>query len=243
MIDIGAIVLLGYIVLAMAARLRSGSLVFPHFGRLARESRHGVIGQLISLLLVDMGTSKPLRTCDRVKWTSHILVFWGFVFDSIATVLDDLMNHGGATLPLDHPVMLFGNSGGVLLVVGCCAMFYSRFQESGSIWDVHKSDFFLLALLLTAVTGFATENAIYSIGRSAIETAAIYWAHLAAIVTLFATAPFTKFTHALYKPAWLLRDKMLAGGGQQAPAGVPGPGESAGLGARSLEDSAERRNS
>lgn len=241
MIDIGALVLVGYIVIAMAARLRSGSLGFPRFRRPTDGSRHGIIGQLATLLLVDVGTSKPLRTCDRVKWASHILVFWGFVFDGIATVLDDVMNRAGATLPLDHPVKIFGNTGGVLLVVGCCAMFYSRFQESGSIWDIHRSDFFLLALLSTAVTGFATEGAIYSLGRSVTETAVVYWAHLAAIVSLFATAPYTKFTHAFYKPAWILHDRVSPDGGRPAPARATDPGDSAGTRAPDLEGNEDGR--
>jgi hypothetical protein len=232
MIDAGGLALLGFIVVSMAWRLRSGALGFPSFGSQAIRTeadtlpRQGAFRGLLSVLLLDVGASRPLRTCDKVKWSSHILIFWGFVFTGIATTLAFFMKPEGAVLPLDHPVKVFGNAGGILLVVGCSAMFYARFQESGSLWHLHRSDYFLVALLLTAATGFLTENTIYAFGRAASLTPYVYWTHMAVIVSLLATAPWTKFTHAFYKPSWLLYQKMTGQGEMktEAPAPVlPGP--------------------
>lgn len=212
LIDAGGLVLLGYIIVVMTVRIRSGALDFPRFGKGAgnasEEAKPGFVGQLLSVLLVDVAASKPLVTCNRVKWSAHILIFWGFVFTAIATTLAFFMKPEGAVLPLDHPVKLFGNTGGILLVVGCSAMFYARFQESGSMWHLQRSDYFLVALFLTAATGFVTENVIYAFGRAADVTPFVYWTHMAVIVALLATAPYTKFTHALYKPSWILRQRL-----------------------------------
>lgn len=220
MIDAGGLVLLAFIILSMAWRLRTGVLGFPSFRRASRLTEpdspptHGLLGSVLSVLLLDVGTSRPLKTCDKVKWASHVLIFWGFVFTAIATTLAFFMKPEGAVLPLDHPVKIFGNIGGVLLVAGCSAMFYARFQESGSMWHLHRSDYFLVALLLTALTGFLTENTIYAFGRADSLTPYVYWTHMIVIISLLATAPWTKFTHAFYKPSWLLFQKLS---GQEEP--------------------------
>jgi len=143
-----------------------------------------------------------------VKWSSHIMIFWGFMFTAVATVLAYFFKPEGAVLPLTSPVNMFGNSGGILLVGGCSAMFYTRFQESGSMWDLHRSDYFLLALLFTALSGFLTEDSIYSFGRGGEIVPFVYWGHMAIIVSLLATAPYTKFIHVLYKPSWILFERM-----------------------------------
>lgn len=228
MIDIGAILLLVFIVASMAWRISSGTLGFPRLSRRAgveqkgAPAHPGILSQFVSVLLVDVGTSRPLRTCDRVKWSSHVLIFWGFIFTAIATTLAFFLKPEGAVLPLTNPVKLFGNAGGLLLVVGCAAMFYGRYQESGSMWHLHRSDYFLVALLLTTISGFVTENTIYAFGRGASVTPFVYWTHIALIVSLLATAPYTKFTHAFYKPSWILYQRI--GGGQEPPTiEMPGP--------------------
>ncbi len=209
--------------------MRTGALGFPSFGSVSKTvdrdnpPRRGLLGSILSVLLLDVGASRPLTTCGKIKWSSHVLIFWGFVFTAIATTLAFFMKPEGAVLPLDHPVKIFGNAGGVLLVVGCSAMFYARFQESGSMWHLHRSDYFLVALLLTAVTGFLIENTIYVFGRADSLTPYIYWTHMIVIASLLATAPWTKFTHAFYKPSWILFQKMT--GQEEVKGGAPAPGE------------------
>lgn len=222
MIDIGALALLAFIVVTMVTRIWSGALDFPSFRRTGSTAssqeapRPDLVRSLLSVLVLDVGTSRPLKTCDKLKWSSHVMIFWGFVFTAIATTLAFFMKPEGAVLPLTSPVKLFGNAGGLLLVVGCAAMFTARYQESGSMWSLHRSDYFTIALLLTAVSGFLTENSIYAFGREGSVTPYVYWTHMAIIVSLLATAPYTKFTHAFYKPSWILRQKIQ--GEAEAPA-------------------------
>ncbi|MDV3293826.1 MAG: hypothetical protein LYZ70_06110 [Nitrososphaerales archaeon] len=225
-IDIGGLLLLAFVTAAMVWRIRSGSIDFPRLGKARAAAADGAtakprfLTQAISVLLLDVGASRPLRTCRTAKWSSHILIFWGFVFTVVATTLAVFMKPEGAVLPLDHPVKLFGNAGGVLLVVGCSAMFYARYQESGSVWHLSRSDYFLVALLFTAASGFLTEDAIYAFGRVSSITPFVYWTHMAIIVALLATAPYTKFTHAFYKPTWLLYQRLT---GEPVLPGVESP--------------------
>ncbi len=231
-IDAGGIVLLAFILTLMVWRIWSGALGFPQLRAISRTGatggsdprRRGLLSSLISVLLLDVGTSRPLETCSRVKRSSHVLIFWGFVFDGIATTLAYFMKPEGAVLPLDHPVKLFGNAGGILLVVGCAAMFSVRFQESGSIWDLHRSDYFLIALMLTPLSGFLVESSIYITGRDAMATPFFYWGHMAIIVALLATAPYTKFTHAFYKPSWILYERVTGEPPQSFAAGSSSSG-------------------
>ena len=76
------------------------------------------------------------------------------------------------------------------------------------MWDLHRSDYFLLALLSTALSGFLTEDAIYSFGRGGEAVPFVYWGHIAVIVSLLATAPYTKFIHVFYKPSWILFQRL-----------------------------------
>jgi len=215
MIDIGALLLLAFITSSMALRIWSGVLGFPRlrgavqaFNTGSTPSESGFLSHLTSVLVLDVGASRPLRTCNKVKWSSHVLIFWGFVFTAIATTLAYFLKPEGAVLPFTNPVKLFGNAGGALLLVGCSAMFYARYQEGGSIWQLHRSDYFLISLLLTAATGFVAEDAIYAFGREGVFTPYAYWVHIAVIISLLATAPYSKFTHAFYKPSWLLFQRL-----------------------------------
>lgn len=219
LIDIGALVILTIIIVGIVRGVRTRTLQFPRkeiktLMRKRPENSEGTITRsdwlksLASVLLLDVGTSRTLRTCHKAKWASHVSIFWGFVFTAIATTLAFFLKPEGMILPLTHPIKIFGNLGGILIVVGCAAMFAVRYQESGSAWHLNRSDFFLIALFSAAVSGFAIQQAIYAFGRSGLTTSAVYWIHIALIVLLLATSPFTKFIHALYKPSWTLYDDL-----------------------------------
>jgi len=167
---------------------------------------------------VEATTGRVLRTCSSAKWVSHIAIFWGFVLCGISTTLAFLMKPEGAILPLTHPVKIFGNVGGLLLIGGLVAMFLVRFQQSGSPWDINRADIFLILLLLTTVSGVILEAIIYALGRSPLVTATAYWVHLVLVAGLFVTAPYTKFVHAIYKPMWLLYRGLESKVMQRAPA-------------------------
>ena len=219
LIDIGAVVILAVIAIGLIREVRTGRMDFPgHRIRKMMQKKGGGENTLLgitsllttsgSVFLQDVLGSRVLRTCSRGKWAAHLLVFWGFAFAALATTLAYFMKPEGTILPLENPVKIFGNLGGILLMIGCVGMFAVRFQETGSRWEINRSDIFLLLLLLTAATGFAVEVAIYAYGRTGLVTAAAYWAHIALLIGLLITSPITKFVHAIYKPYWLIHDHL-----------------------------------
>lgn len=201
LIDTAGVLLLVFIVISMAVRIRTGKLDLP-------QPRRELLGKFASVLALDVGTSRPLWTCNRAKWASHLFVFWGFVFLMVSTTLAYFFKPEGAVLPLTSSVNIFGNSGGAMVIGGFVVMFSVRFKESGSVWHINRSDLFLIFLFLATFTGFSTETAIYTVGRGAFTTAVVYWVHMFFDVMLLGTAPYTKFVHAFYKPTWLLQVRL-----------------------------------
>ena len=220
LIDIGGFVLLLIIILGLALKIKRGVLhrftflnVFSSTegaNNIAIKSvsrRTSLIQSIANVFFYDVLTTRPLSTCNKIKRASHLAIFWGFAFTGVSTTLAYLMNPQDAILPLTHPVKIFGNLGGILLVAGFVSMFYVRYQENGSAWKITRSDYFLIVLFLTVITGFITQEAVYAT-NDPFTVAVTFWLHMVFIVLLLATAPFTKFGHAVFKPVWLLYEDI-----------------------------------
>jgi len=201
LIDVGGFIVLFFVAVSVLLRARSGAVVFPRF-------RRGFFRTLAPVLFNDAVTSRPWKTCSRAKWVAHISLFWGFLLLGAATTLAFFMKPEGAVLSLNHPVKILGNLGGAMVLIGFVPMFYLRYQESGSPWHFNRVDLFLISLFLTTVSGFAIETVIYTFGRSATLTSVAYWTHLVLLTLLLASAPYTKFMHAIYNPSWLLHERL-----------------------------------
>jgi nitrate reductase gamma subunit len=226
-IDIGGIVLLAIVLIGLSMKISGGTLRrFPEWRILRQDASprkkdsSSMLKGILNVIFVEAFTVKVLGTCDKVKRASHIAIFWGFVFTGVSTVLAYLTNPSDLVLPLTNPVKLFGNAGGIMIVGGLVAMFYIRYRERQSVWRIQRADYFLVVLLLTALTGFVTQQAIYTSSDS-LTVAVSFWVHIVMIVLLFATAPFTEFGHSLFKPIWLLYDNLATRNGEESL--VPGP--------------------
>ncbi len=219
-IDLGSIVVVAFIAVGLIYKIRGGSM--HHFDRWevirgptgaigAKLSSGVVLKSFSTVLFRDVFTTKVLDTCSRLKRVSHLALFWGFVFLAISTTLAFLTNPTNLVLPLTDPVKIFGNAGGVLVAIGFVAMFYVRYREEVPIWRVTRSDVFMLTLFLTVVTGFVTQQAVYATAGP-LWVSDTFWLHMAFVIVLLATAPFTKFYHVVSKPVSILyeeADKML----------------------------------
>lgn len=201
LIDYAGLLLLSFIIVSLVVRAKTGKLDLP-------RPRRELLLKVGSVLALDVGTSRPLWTCNKAKWASHLFIFWGFVFLMVATILAYFFKPEGAVLPLTSAVNMFGNSGGAMVIGGFVVMFTVRFKESGSVWHINRSDLFMIFLFLAAFTGFSTETSIYTLGRGAFTTAVVYWVHMFFVVVLLGTAPYSKFVHAVYKPTWLLHVRL-----------------------------------
>ena len=214
-IDAAGVVVLLLVVVGVLYKARTGA--FHHFPRwwifdsksdAAPKANSSIALQsLFTVFFREIFSFKVLGTCNRIKRASHIAIFWGFVFLAISTLLAFLTNPTNEVLPLYNPVKIFGNGGGILVIIGFVAMFYVRSREDAPILQITRSDAFILVLLFAVVTGFLTQQAVYSsLGSEWVS--GTFWLHMVFVVALLATAPFTKFFHALSKPVSLVQDEI-----------------------------------
>ena len=219
-IDIAGFVLLGVVLVGLAVKASDGMLRrFPNWrippsGGAARASGGGTGSAFFSVLFTEVFATSVLGTCNRAKQAAHLLIFWGFVFTGISTILAWATNPQNLVLDITNPVKLFGNAVGILILFGFAAMFYVRYNEKIGMWHITRGDYFILALFFSVVTGFITQQAVYSYPTADV-IAATFWIHMALVILLIATAPFTKFGHALFKPVWLLYDKASDNRGEE----------------------------
>jgi len=99
--------------------------------------------------------------------------------------------------------VIFGSVGGLALLVGTSGLIWFKLQSDPTpeAADTKGMDYvFLVTLALTALTGMLT-----LILRATPAMGSILILHLASIAALFATAPYGKFVHAVYRTLALIR--------------------------------------
>jgi quinone-modifying oxidoreductase subunit QmoC len=180
----------------------------------ANAPRSGSFVSSLIAVFMDIMVHKRFGDCDTgsSRKVGHFALFWGFVGAAVCSglivVAIYLMNE---TLPLPqaHPFKILGNIAAVLLVFGGISLLLNRLQEdnragASSAYDV----FFLLVVLLVVITGVLTE-----VGRYVFEPAVACWIyilHLAAVLCLFATFPYSKFAHMLYRTLAMVHERMAS---------------------------------
>jgi citrate/tricarballylate utilization protein len=126
-----------------------------------------------------------------------------FAATVVATVLQDLLGRQPPYPVVSAPVLL-GTLGGAAVIAGCTALLV---LEPGSGADPtggasRSLDYaFLAALDLAAITGMLTLAL-----RSTPALGVALTLHLGSLAALYATAPYGKLVHAVYRFAALLRD-------------------------------------
>jgi citrate/tricarballylate utilization protein len=152
------------------------------------------------------GCFYPDERPSGVRRAYHALTFWGFVADFVATTLafvyQDIF-HWMPPYALTSAPVIFGSVGGVALIVGTSGLIYFKVRSdrdpaaSGS----YGMDYvFLVTLGLTALTGM-----LLLILRATAAMGSLLILHLACIAALFATAPYGKFVHAVYRTLAIAR--------------------------------------
>ena len=142
------------------------------------------------------------------RWLDHMLIFWGFLGLLVSTMLRFLVvPTNGSVVPLTDPVRLLGMVSGVLLAYGTLAMIVSRVRKADiSTRSTRFTDWVFLGLLLLAgLSGFVLEASTYGASASVVDYSLAV--HLVVVFELLIMSPFTKFAHAVYRPAaiWISR--------------------------------------
>ena len=151
----------------------------------------------------------------------HHFTFYGFMLCFAATVVATLYHYVlGEEAPypiLSLPVVL-GSLGGVGLLIGPAGLLWLNLRRNPATGDARQRPMdrgFIALLLLTSVTGLAL-----LLGRDTPSMPALLASHLGVVMALFATLPYGKFAHGIYRSAALLKSAIekRRGAGLQAGA-------------------------
>jgi quinone-modifying oxidoreductase subunit QmoC len=184
-------------------------------------SRTGTfLGNLIPVAM-EILFHKRFGTCStkntRKNW--HLLFVLGFVAAFITTLAAMAADYGfsvPAPLPLPFEgaengnwvwIKWVGNIGAVLLVFGGAMLVINRWTGGESVGATTAFDsFFLFVAVMVGVTGSVTELARLTLTPSVGIW--IYIAHLSFIMCLFATFPYSKFAHIVYRTMAMVHERM-----------------------------------
>jgi citrate/tricarballylate utilization protein len=136
----------------------------------------------------------------------HHLTFYGFMLCFAATSVATLYHYAfGWAAPYDLPSLpkLLGLVGGVGLALGTAGLWRLNLKRHPAHGDAAQKPMdrgFIALLFLTATSGLALWAA-----RGTPALALLLCLHLGAVMALFATLPYGKFAHGIFRTASLLR--------------------------------------
>ena len=137
---------------------------------------------------------------------AHHLTFYGFMLCFAATSLATVYHYVfGWAAPYDLPSVpkLLGAVGGVMLMLGTAGLWHLSRTRHALHGDAQQKPMdlgFIALLFLVSSSGLALWLA-----RSTPALALLLCLHLGAVMALFATLPYGKFAHGVFRTASLLR--------------------------------------
>ena len=142
----------------------------------------------------------------------HSLVVYGFLTDLVSTTLAAIWQDFLGQIPpyplLSAPVVS-GIAGGVAMIAGATGLIYLKVRRGArlGIPQMTRMDFAFLAILdLASITGMMTLAL-----RGTSYLGVVLTIHLAVLVGLYATAPYGKFVHFVYRLAALVLNRVEVG--------------------------------
>ncbi|WP_213304080.1 tricarballylate utilization 4Fe-4S protein TcuB [Paraburkholderia sacchari] len=139
----------------------------------------------------------------------HHLTFYGFMLCFAATVVATFY-HYAFGLHAPYPVLslpvLLGTTGGLGLLAGPAGLLWLNLRRDPARSDPNQRPMdrgFIALLLLTSTSGLAL--------LAWRDSAAMAWLlalHLGVVMALFATLPYGKFAHGIYRSAALLKSSI-----------------------------------
>jgi citrate/tricarballylate utilization protein len=172
----------------------------------AAEATHDVL----RLKYLDGGHGEGCNNEDdafsQARRRAHHLTFYGFLLCFAATSVATLYHYAlNLPAPYDLPSLpkLLGVVGGVSLTLGTAGLFKLKLQRHPEQGDAAQKPMdlgFIALLFLISVSGLGLWLAR---GHASMPT----WlaVHLGAVMALFATLPYNKFAHGIFRTASLLR--------------------------------------
>ncbi len=181
----------------------SGASVTPPA---AAEATHDVL----RLKYLDGGHGEGCNNEDDAfslaRSRAHHLTFYGFLLCFAATSVATLYHYAlKLPAPYDLPSLpkLLGVVGGISLTLGTAGLFKLKLQRHPEQGDAAQKPMdlgFIALLFLISVSGLGLWLAR---GHATMPTWLVI--HLGAVMALFATLPYNKFAHGIFRTASLLR--------------------------------------
>ncbi len=172
----------------------------------AQEATHDVL----RLKYLDGGHGEGCNNADDAftlsRRRAHHLTFYGFMLCFAATTLATVYHYAfGWTAPYDLPSLpkILGAAGGVSLLLGTAGLFKLNLQRHPMHGDAAQKPMdlgFMALLFFTSLSGLALW-----LGRGSAALPALLAIHLGVVMALFATLPYGKFAHGIFRTAALLR--------------------------------------
>ena len=165
---------------------------------------------VLRLKYLDGGHGDGCNNADdeftHARRRAHHLTFYGFMLCFAATALGTVYHYAfGWMAPYDLPSLpkLLGAAGGVALLLGTGGLFKLNLQRDPRQGDSAQKPMdlgFIALLFLTSLTGMALW-----LGRGGSALPTLLAVHLGVVMALFATLPYNKFAHGIFRTAALLR--------------------------------------
>ncbi len=137
---------------------------------------------------------------------AHHLTFYGFMLCFAATSLATVYHYAfGWVAPYDLPSLpkILGAIGGVSLLLGTASLFKLNLKRHPMHGDAAQKPMdlgFIALLFFTSLSGLGLW-----LGRDSAALPALLAIHLGVVMALFATLPYGKFAHGIFRTAALLR--------------------------------------
>jgi citrate/tricarballylate utilization protein len=165
---------------------------------------------VLRLKYLDGGHGEGCNNADDA-WTLwrrrfHHATFYGFLLCFAATLAATLYHYLlGWDAPFEWPSLpkLLGVPGGIGLLLGTAGLFTLNRQRHPLHGDAAQKPMdlgFMALLFFTSLSGLTLW-----LGRSSVAMPALLAAHLGAVMALFATLPYGKFAHGIFRAAALLK--------------------------------------
>jgi citrate/tricarballylate utilization protein len=172
----------------------------------ANEATHDVL----RLKYLDGGHGEGCNNEDDAftlsRRRAHHLTFYGFMLCFAATSLATVYHYAfGWVAPYDLPSLpkILGAVGGVSLLLGTAGLFKLNLQRHPMHGDAAQKPMdlgFIALLFFISLSGLALW-----LGRGSTAMPALLAIHLGVVMALFATLPYGKFAHGIFRTATLLR--------------------------------------
>lgn len=149
------------------------------------------------------------ETDDRftlIRRRFHHLTFYGFLLCAASTATATLYHYAlkrYAPYPVTSIPVMLGALGGIGLTAGCLGLFWLHLRRHSLHGDPAQKPMdraFMAMLVGTSVSGLAL-----LVLRQTTAMGALLAIHLGCVLTLFLALPYSKFSHAAYRCAALLR--------------------------------------